>query len=663
MDIDIMKNTKENYYFRTIIKLLLEHEVISINEVAEAINLSEKSVRNKLKAIDEYLQDNDLGQILSKPRIGTSIEVNKDNLDTLMQLVNSDQEIDVLNDGKSRQDMVLRTLFMLLPNEKTTTQKLADSLYLSTPTVLKVIKECEQYLENYNIRIINERSKGISLLCSESEYRIAVKEFLVNRSDTHRELNGCIKDFFSNVNLDAVRKSILDTEKDWNYNFTDESFYEILILLSLAYQRRSFAAPTTISYQDIGFIEKYDEYAFTTAIFRKLESLANVRFAEEEILFLTTQIMSSKFMDINQNHDTLSIIYQYDKKLITFVEEMIAMIGSILNKDLSQDQKLKESLIFHLRPTIFRLRYGSPQSNSLINIIKQEYKNVFRATWSVSILFEKYYDVSITEDEIGFIVLYIQAALERLQHSYSAVLISDFNRGHADLINSRLKRNIPEITSIEVVSRHDFKINEHRDKDLIISTGNMSQQTQDPRIVVIENLLSSEGILILKDHMRKLNLKIQDTQNSFSPICHPMFSPELIFIDLDISNKQKLLEYMSEAMNKKGFVTDGFYDSVNEREMITSTAVGNSVALPHGAQAEVNQSHVAIAILKNPIVWDMHESVDIVFLLAFKMLNHQEIKKVQTFYKEYVSLIETDEKINQLREFKSNFELYEYLIK
>lgn len=92
---------------------------------------------------------------------------------------------------------------------------------------------------------------------------------------------------------------------------------------------------------------------------------------------------------------------------------MLKVIRDILDVDLTTDQKVKESLIIHLRPTIFRLRYGTQQKNPLIDFIKKEYKNVFRASWAISILFEEYYGLQITEDEIGYIVLYIQAAIER----------------------------------------------------------------------------------------------------------------------------------------------------------------------------------------------------------------------------------------------------------
>ena len=115
-------------------------------------------------------------------------------------------------------------------------------------------------------------------------------------------------------------------------------------------------------------------------------------------------------------------------------------------------------------------------------------------------------------------------------------------------------------------------------------------------------------------------------------------------------------------METKGYVTNRFFKSVMEREEVTATSIGNFVALPHGAQIEVNEPHVAIAVLDKPVLWDGEEFVDIVFLLAFKLSTHEEIKRVQSFYKEYISLIETDEKIKIIRNTASEIELFKYLI-
>ena len=183
----------------------------------------------------------------------------------------------------------------------------------------------------------------------------------------------------------------------------------------------------------------------------------------------------------------------------------------------------------------------------------------------------------------------------------------------------------------------------------------------DKRIVEISNILSDGGILKLRSHMEELNLKTDDVPNPFSPICFPLFSPDLIFMNLDVKDKTELLIYLSQQMENKGFVTGKFCESVLEREKATTTSIGNGVSLPHGAQSEVNNSKVVIATLKNPILWN-DDLVDVVFLLGFKMDTPDEVKRIQVFYKQYISLVETDEKVQKLKQMKSNVELYKYLI-
>ena len=81
----------------------------------------------------------------------------------------------------------------------------------------------------------------------------------------------------------------------------------------------------------------------------------------------------------------------------------------------------------------------------MIDFIKKEYKNVFRASWAISILFEEYYGLQITEDEIGYIVLYIQAAIESKKHQYRTVMVSNFNMGHTQLVKEKIKKSVQEI--------------------------------------------------------------------------------------------------------------------------------------------------------------------------------------------------------------------------
>lgn len=655
---ECLKNVKTNYYVRQVLSILIHGDIVSTGKIAEMIGLSEKSTRNKLTSIDDYLKEHDLGEILKKPRVGIWLDVSEVQKQRIYDLLANAEDIHVSYDSDERMKETLKRFFKMHPKEMITSQRLADELYLSTPTVLKVIKECEQWLSVYNISIVNERNRGFRLQYRENEFRIALKNFIMEKGDLD-EVRQNMLCFFSNIDVNLIKKCIIETENDWNYRFTDDSFHEILIYCCLAYQRRELDRHIAYDSEELDIIRRYNEYPFTVAIFKKLHEKVYVLFSNEDVVFLAMQIMCSKFIGISDMHDTLGQVKLYDTKLVQFVDRLVNIIGNILDVDLSSDEKLKESLIFHLRPTIFRIRYGTPQSNTLVPFIKKEYKNIFRATWAISILFEEYYDLQITEDELGYIVLYVQSAMERQQHQYHILLLTDSSMGHTQLLCERIKKNVPQIQHIEVESTHDFKLYKHEDADIIITPVVLSER--DRRIVNISNLLSETGISTLRTHMDKLNLKVHEDHNPFSPICFPLFSPDIVFMHVKVKDKDEILRYMAEQMEHKGFVTKQFYQSVMERESATTTSIGNGVSLPHGAQSEVIDSKVAIAILEEGILWD-DDVVDVVFLLGFKMTTPDETKRIQEFYKQYISLVETDEKIKTLKGMKSNVELYKYLI-
>ena len=574
-------------------------------------------------------------------------------------MIEQGDSVSIGNDSKERTREALRLLFHMMPRETITTQRMADEFYLSTPTMLKVIKDCEEWLKPYHIRIVNERNRGYSLSYDESNYRIAIKDFIMcdnNMEETKKNTQY----FFSSIDIDLIKKAIIETENEWNYRFTDTSFYEILIYCCLAYQRKDYSKLERIRAEDEEILERYNEYPFTIAIFKKLHEKLHVIFSNEDVMFLATQILCSKFIGVNHSDDVISNISKYDQKILDFIDEMLVIIGNILEADLSHDQKLRESLIFHLRPTIFRLRYGSPQSNSLVNFIKTEYKSVFRAAWSISIMFEKYFGLQITEDELGYIVLYIQSSLERRNQCYHAVLLAESNLGHAQLLIERIHKMVPEIKDLKVISHHDFKLHEQKDADIIITSQELNER--DSRVVVISNLLTESGINALRSFINHLNYRTTQDENPFEPICFQLFSPELIFVGEHFNCKDEVLKHMCDRMESKGYVTHRFFDTVMEREKATTTSIGNQVALPHGAMGEVNESHVAIAVLDQPLAWDDEEEADVIFLLGFKMETHEEIKRIQSFYKQYISLIETDEKVRVIRNKESGIALYRYLI-
>ena len=66
-----MKEAKKQYYNTEILNCLIDGDIVSTQQIADAVGMSEKSIRNKIFDINEYLQENDMGIIQKKNNLIT----------------------------------------------------------------------------------------------------------------------------------------------------------------------------------------------------------------------------------------------------------------------------------------------------------------------------------------------------------------------------------------------------------------------------------------------------------------------------------------------------------------------------------------------------------------------------------------------------------------
>ena len=76
-----MKRSKDKFYMKQIFDCISDGEIIATGKIAKEIGLSEKSVRNRLNELSDFLLENNLGEIQRKPRVGICLEANENQKD------------------------------------------------------------------------------------------------------------------------------------------------------------------------------------------------------------------------------------------------------------------------------------------------------------------------------------------------------------------------------------------------------------------------------------------------------------------------------------------------------------------------------------------------------------------------------------------------------
>lgn len=648
--------TREACEAAQVLELMLPGTPVTVSQIAQKLCLTEKQARTRLQLTEDLLMENDWGQIARKPRVGSWIEAEPEQLKKIREFVHEFRQTSIIPVGQ-RESHVLFRLFSLKNREGLSCTKLAGELYISQSTLTRLMAGVQMQLDPWKILILNDRKAGYMLQYHENDFRNAVAAFFICsvRDEQRSRLLG---QYFRGLDLAWLHRIIVRQEHEWHLHFSDQVFLEVLLHLALAIQRKNQSV--TIRAEDARMLERYNDYLFAKAICQETEQIFHVSFSEEDVCFLTTRIMCAGFVRISGQEkmtETWEAIRSYDTNLVNFVDEVLSSMTVILNSPLAADQKLRQSLILHLRSTVFRLRHGQQRNNELLQYIKTEYNSVYTASWIISMLFEKYFDLQITDDELGYIVLLIQSALERKTQEYNAVILADFARSFAELVSQRIMRYIPEIRQIDILSRYETDNPHYRDTDLIITRSSCA----DPREVVVDNLLSEDGILELKQKIARRQKNRFSGFRSFSAECSSLFSPDLIFLHQAFEDKETLLRFMTAWLEEKGYCSSGLYQSALRREQLTSTSIGSSIAFPHGDPEYVNESHVVLMTLEKPMLWDGEEMADIIFFAAFNMNSREEKRRIETFYKELIPCISDREFMTMLKTARDSVQLYKDL--
>ncbi|MGE6632039.1 PTS sugar transporter subunit IIA [Bacillus sp. NPDC077027] len=107
-----------------------------------------------------------------------------------------------------------------------------------------------------------------------------------------------------------------------------------------------------------------------------------------------------------------------------------------------------------------------------------------------------------------------------------------------------------------------------------------------------------------------------------------VLSKDNIFLNEQAGSKEEAIKKAGEALVANGYVTSDYVEKMFEREKISSTFMGNGIAIPHGtedAKEEVLHSGISIIQIPNGVEYGEDNLAKIVFGIAGKNNGHLDI--------------------------------------
>lgn len=290
------------------------------------------------------------------------------------------------------------------------------------------------------------------------------------------------------------------------------------------------------------------------------------------------------------------------------------------------DKQLHADLLTHIKTMITRVRYQIMIPNPLLENIKQHYPMAWDMTLAAVSGWGKYTPYTISENEIGFLVLHIGVGLERsynigYQRQPKVLLVCDAGNAMARMIEAVLARKYPQIEIVDTVTLRDYEQRESISEDFVISTARVGEK--DKPVVMIapfptDYQLEQIGKLVLVDRTRPWMLNKFFDAAHFRVIDEPM-------------DQQTLFNVLCRQLQDEGFVDAEFLDSVVEREAIVSTMLGDSIALPHALGLLAKKTVVYTILAPQGIAWG-DETAHVIFLLAISKSEYEEAMAIYDIF-------------------------------
>lgn len=621
-----------------------ENDFQTVEHFASKLGVSKRTTHMELSVIEDYLQTS--GEYLDKKRgVGIALKRLKE-----VGVINKE---DKENNSYNTLNRRIKIMNMLLFEERLLSFNHLSELFMVSKS--SIIKDFE-----FIMKILNVGSKiklrsdiyGTSLIGTEEDFQKAFLQFnryLLSNSEIYLEENFSEKikllNHYYGETLINVCSNIMYTYIRENVNAISDYYVQnilsifIILVFRITNDHHMEEIPSSNTHESTVFFEESAVRMLHKAALRLKFSYTN-----EDVNYLSLQLVSNRFEPLPED--------QIDESI---VEQLLSKVSESLSINFSSDQKLEEQLKNHIPPMIYRLKSNNKTENPFTSQIKNEFSLTFNVIWVVLSEYEQELGINFNEDEIAFLTMYFQAAIERARMNRKILIVCQMGIATSELLINRIKNVIPSLDTFEVASVPELEQINLDDYDLIIST--IKVEIPKKEVILVSPFLTNQDI----DRIKCSEYFPNEVNKGITLInCHHLMKfvkKDFVYLNANFSSKEELIEQIGNTIINKGFVKQEFVETVLEREELGGTDLPSGTAVPHGNSIHVNKTIVVMIKNKKKFKWNKYY-VDIVFLIC---IAKQDTFQTRNILSDIYNIIDNNEQLKLIREATSKEELFKNL--
>ena len=643
-------------------ELIRTDQTLTISDLSTHFGVSERTIRNYLNKINEWLGQNGLSLI----KLGSNGRIEyRPEIEEVQKFV---LENDFYSYKLSKEERkLIMAAILISSSEYTTLAKIADILFVSRVTVINDLDDVKRFISQEKLKVISHSNKGLRVEGEESRKRRML--LLMNRPQ--REFGQM--DFAGNTlnrlmgiegeEQEIIRKIINEQEHANNSFMTDDSFHELTLYLSILLKR----------VRQGEFVEKQDisynlRYPMAAGILKYLCQYCGVTVTEDEVQYLSMVLSGLRYLKKDDfNGDIVKT------QLIT--RQFIEAVSRTLELDFNNDYVFYENLSNHLQ-SIFESSDLSFKENPVLRQILDKNKQIEYAVDENRAIVEKYIRRPLSPVELTYIAIHICAAIERKKNkevAFHVILVCHGGIGTSQLLLERLKKHF-NFQIVDIMSAHEVGRIRKGQADMVISTVRLSDCEIDNVVVtpslddtdylkvghLIDDLrsrknlpprlekkkITAKGLLnrlkpVIRQYKEQdvelLLKKVEEEVNQyfcvegenpdlFAPMLHHILTADRIELDVECRDWREAVRLSASRLLRDGVIEKCYVESMihNIEENGPYVVIYPGFAMPHDA-ADAGTLRVGMNLirLKEPVLFGDEEAEPVRYVCCLSAVDHE----------------------------------------
>ncbi|KAA9029999.1 BglG family transcription antiterminator [Niallia endozanthoxylica] len=622
-----------------IIELTRKKTYCTLDELAESIGVSTRTIRNDIKRFNSDLK----GIAVLENERGKGFRLTIENQPVFEELLQK------VHEEKTEQDSPIRRIAFIInrllnSEENNTLDEWAYEMNLSRSTLVNELKRAAVVLETYHLSIQGKPNSGMFLKGNELDLRFFildnVYDYLYNENPLDNDIEVEIRSIANRHDFETTtQKKLLQS---------------VIVMLDRLLKNHPLEK---MDDKHEKLLDTHD-YQIAKEITAVIERKLPIHIPKPEILFITLPIAGRRTPTNNRTMADVQITDDVNRLL----EQIIEQVG-FKKEIISENESFFEDLKFHLTFMLNRITFDIRIKNPLLSDVKEKYPVAFKMAEIAGHVIEKEYGLKVSEDELGYIAFYFgvfitqsEVKTKRLQR---VAVICGTGRGTARLLAIQLQRILNHNTQIDLFSEAEVTKERMNQFDIVFSTVKLVYEIDVP-LIMINEIFDEKRVSQQIEKVTYLQkFKLKDEGNHHS-IIRLLTNEDMFFLLDSTKSYPENVMGMTEEMTRKGYFDEGFKERLLERAEKGSMVFDQYIALPHTIQTASEQIRLAVGVFPKPVQAEGKE-VKLVFLLGIPRETDDDAGLLVKIYDEIIKISADEQLIEQLADSNSCEEFSKYL--